>query len=61
MSAKDYNLLARAVACPTCFAIKGSRCFGARMGTRIKGTHWKRRAAATEVRREEDSRARLAR
>jgi hypothetical protein len=53
---RDYNLLARAVACPTCWAHVGARCYGARIGTRIEGTHWKRRDFAAKVRKKEAKR-----
>lgn len=49
---KDYHLLARAVACPTCYATVGARCHGARPGTRTKCTHVTRRARAAEARKE---------
>jgi hypothetical protein len=48
---RDYNLLARAVACPVCGAKKGERCRGANL-PHIKGTHYKRRGLASKARRE---------
>jgi hypothetical protein len=48
---KDYDLLARAVACEYCGAEKGEPCRGAR-GKLRKGTHYRRRALATRLRRE---------
>jgi len=48
---KDYDLLARAVACPRCGAEVGERCRGANL-PHIEGTHHLRRRLASKARRE---------
>jgi len=52
MVAKDYDRLARAVACPRCGAAPGDWCHGARPQTRTKHTHYARRSLAAETRRQ---------
>jgi hypothetical protein len=47
---KDYDRLARAVACEHCGAKKGERCRGAKPGTHVKYTHHVRRRLANQVR-----------
>ena len=55
---KDYDLLAREVPCPRCYAVVGARCNGTLPGTRVKYTHVERRVRAAEARREEARHAR---